>query len=227
MKKAFSVLLFGFIGISFVYEGHAMFSRTGRGLTGIMAGALRLNTLSKTVRPAASLAQSVLTTDLTSTPSGMTGPLFGSSLVPTIKMPSDMFQGQSSLLDAVKGMPTSTPLAPSASPITSSMWDQIYKMLAKESLISKQNSATDLLEHTKENSVLNGLFGDHAAPVTDFLEHTKENSVLNGLFGESVTATDVFDKESSFGLEELFRDDMTGGAMTAGSESCIAQGGGT
>ena len=240
MKKAFSVLLFSFIGISFVYEGHAMFSRTGRGLTGIMEGALRLNALSQTARPASSLAQSVLTTDPTSAPSGMTGPLFGSSVVPTIKMPSDMFQGQSSLLDAVKGMPTSTPLAPSASPITSSMWDQIkgipirtfnritapdlsdsgtgggvLSKVSAEGVFAKGSFLSD----TKENSVLNGLFGDHAAPVTDFLEHTKENSVLNGLFGESVTATNVFDKESSFDLEELFCDDMV-----AGQASVVTQG---
>ena len=111
MKKAFSVLLFSFIGISFVYEGHAMFSRTGvRGLTGIMEGASRLNALSKTVRPAASLAQSAFTIDPAKMPSVMTDVPFRSSVVPTIKMPSDMFQGQSKLASAM--MASTTPAEP-------------------------------------------------------------------------------------------------------------------
>ncbi|MGB0919398.1 MAG: hypothetical protein ACPGUZ_02640 [Holosporaceae bacterium] len=241
MKKAFSVLLFGFIGISFVYEGHAMFSRTGvRGLTGIMEGASRLSALSQTVRPAASLAQSVLTADPASATSGMTGTLSSPSFVPKIAIPLDVFQGQPSLVSAVKEVLTSTPSAPSASPITTSMWDQIKSIpirnfnrikapdlldsgtgggvlskVSAEGVFSKGSFFND----TKENSVLNGLFGDRAAPVTDFLEHTKENSVLNGLFGESATATDVFHNESSFGLEELFCDDMF-----AGQESVLTQG---
>lgn len=241
MKKAFSVLLFSCIGISSVYEGHAMFSRTGvRGLTGIMEGASRLSALSQTVRPAASLAQSVLTADPASATSGMTGTLSSPSFVPKVAIPLDVFQGQPSLVSAVKEVLTSTPSAPSASPITTSMWDQIKSIpirnfnrikapdlldsgtgggvlskVSAEGVFSKGSFFND----TKENSVLNGLFGDRAAPVTDFLEHTKENSVLNGLFGESATATDVFHNESSFGLEELFCDDMF-----AGQESVLTQG---
>ncbi|MEH0002896.1 MAG: hypothetical protein V6Z78_04965 [Holosporaceae bacterium] len=215
MKKTFSVLLFSFIGISFVYEGHAVLTRAGtRGLTGIMEGVSRLNTLSKTVQPAASLAQSAFTIPARA-PSGMTGPLLGSSLVPTIKMPSDVFQGQSSLLGAVKGMPTSTPSAPSASPITTSMWDQIKSIPIRN---FNRIKAPALLDSGTDDWVLNKMFAGGHAQTPDVLQ--TDDWVLNKMFaGGHAQTPDVFQSESSFGLEDLFRDDVV-----VGQGSVVTQG---
>ena len=178
MKKAFSVLLFSFISISFVYEGHATF---GRGLMNLMEGSSRISALSKAVR-ALSLEQSAPTTDSTSMSSGMTGQLFDASLVPTgqssllhavkgmtaITLPapyasptSDVFQGQSSPFNEVSGIPTIKPTATPASFLTPSVWAEISKMSVKT---LDQITAQDLPDSGAGGGVSDKAFADGVFP---------------------------------------------------------------